>query len=283
MSLVSKSVPKNRRTMGVSLHSFVRRIPMALGPVVGGLLIGLFGLTKGVRIGFGVALCMGLIALFVVHRFMENPSSGEQSEDRTPRVPMKRLFSPALRNLLLSDILIRFAEQIPYAFVVVWVVQDHGISAFRFGILTAVEMVTAMLAYIPVSYMADRYGKKPFVLITFCFFTLFPLMLLVSDSFALFVIAFIIRGLKEFGEPTRKALIMDLADERFKARTFGAYYLVRDVIVSLAALSGAWLWTIGANVNFIVAAGFGLLGTLTFAFFGKDLGAAATPLGEAAN
>jgi len=279
MSLVAKTVPKNRRTMGVSLHSFVRRIPMAIGPVVGGLLIGIFGLTKGVRIGFTVALGMGLIALFVVQRYMEDPVSQGDSGNKNMRVPLKTLFNPALRSLLLSDILIRFAEQIPYAFVVVWVVQDHGISAFRFGILTAVEMVTAMLVYIPVSYMADLYGKKPFVLITFCFFTLFPLMLLVSDSFALFVIAFIIRGLKEFGEPTRKALIMDLADEQFKARTFGTYYLIRDVIVSLAALSGAWLWTIGANVNFLVAAGFGLLGTVTFAWFGKDLGKTATPKG----
>jgi MFS family permease len=36
MSLVSSVLPMNKRTMGVSLHSFVRRIPMALGPIIGG-------------------------------------------------------------------------------------------------------------------------------------------------------------------------------------------------------------------------------------------------------
>ena len=38
MSLMYRVLPQNKRTMGVSMHSLVRRIPMALGPVVGGRL-----------------------------------------------------------------------------------------------------------------------------------------------------------------------------------------------------------------------------------------------------
>jgi len=137
---------------------------------------------------------------------------------------------------------------------------------------------------------------------TFVFFTMFPLVLLVAQSFWVMVIAFVIRGLKEFGEPTRKALIMDLAPEDRKAATFGVYYLIRDIIVSVAAFGGALLWdastakllidTVGVGqsllpffntitspaTNFLVAFGFGLTGTLYFAFFGQDLGHAAAPL-----
>ncbi|MFN2165163.1 MAG: MFS transporter, partial [Anaerolineae bacterium] len=43
MDMVSRVLPKDKRTMGVSMHSLVRRIPMALGPMLGGWLIGLFG------------------------------------------------------------------------------------------------------------------------------------------------------------------------------------------------------------------------------------------------
>lgn len=270
MSLVAKSVPRNRRTMGVSLHSFVRRIPMALGPLVGGLLIGIYGSELGIRVAFVVALFMGSVALVVIQTFMQDPLQASGATPRKEKAKAGDMFKPALRKLLLSDILIRFAEQIPYAFVVVWVVEKQGLSAFQFGLLTTIEMVTALLVYIPVSYMADLYGKKRFVVITFCFFTLFPVFLMISNSFAMFVVAFIIRGLKEFGEPTRKALIMDLAPEEWKAQTFGAYYLIRDGIVSIAALSSAWLWMIGPKVNFLVATGFGILGTLVFAMFGTD-------------
>ena len=43
MGMVSAVLPRNKRTMGVSMHSLVRRIPMALGPILGGLMITLFG------------------------------------------------------------------------------------------------------------------------------------------------------------------------------------------------------------------------------------------------
>jgi hypothetical protein len=68
------------------------------------------------------------------------------------------------------------------------------------------------------------------------------LVLLYSRSFGALIGAFVIRGLKEFGEPTRKALIMSLAPEDRKAASFGTYYLFRDAIVSLAALAGAFFW-----------------------------------------
>jgi len=144
------------------------------------------------------------------------------------------------------------------------------VTAFQFGILTGIEMLVAMLAYIPVAYFADKSTKKPFVVITFVFFTFFPLLLLFCQSFSWLAVAFILRGLKEFGEPTRKALIMDLAPEDCKAAMFGLYYLMRDVVVSLAAFGGAFLWLIGPSANFLAAFSFGIAGTLSFALWGRD-------------
>jgi MFS family permease len=132
-------------------------------------------------------------------------------------------------------------------------------------------MATAVLVYIPVAYLADKTEKKPFVLMTFVFFTLFPLLLLYSRSFEWLVAAFILRGLKEFGEPTRKSLIMDLSPKSCRAGMFGLYYLIRDVFVSLAALGGALLWQISPETNFITAFVFGIIGTCGFALWGQDI------------
>jgi MFS family permease len=269
MGLVSTAVTRDKRVMGVTLHSLVRRIPMALGPILGGLLITRYGTVAGVRVAFSVALLLGGASLFIQWKFI----SDRRESGRAPlrlRESWKG-FTPGLKSLLASDVLIRFAEQIPYAFVVVWIVRERGLTAAQFGLLTAIEMVTALLVYIPVAAMADRYGKKPFVLMTFGFFTAFPLALLFCRSFPAFALAFVLRGLKEFGEPTRKALIMDLAPEGAKASTFGTYYLVRDVIVSGAALSSATLWNIAPAANFLTAFGFGVAGTVLFAFLGKDV------------
>ncbi|OGP84982.1 MAG: MFS transporter [Deltaproteobacteria bacterium RBG_16_58_17] len=269
MTLVSRSLPLGKRTMGVSIHSLVRRIPMAMGPVIGGVLIGLYGEKIGVRLAFVAAFLLGVVSLVLQQAMIEDDHKRGNAEKKPSR--LWRFMSQDLRNLLVSDILIRFAEQIPYAFVVIWCIKINGISAVQFGLLTTVEMITAMLVYIPVAYLADRTTKKPFVLITFLNFTFFPLFLLFSHSFSMMVIAFIIRGLKEFGEPTRKALIMDLAPEDQKAGVFGLYYLIRDVIVSVAAFAGGFLWQLSPAVNLLTATACGVLGTLYFAIRGRDL------------
>lgn len=275
MSLVAKVLPINKRTMGVSMHSLVRRIPMALGPILGGLCITIWGERDGVRLAFVAALILSLVAAVLQQVLIEEEPRDVTADGRVlaPGENILREMSPALKRLLVSDILVRFCEQIPYAFVVVWCMKTIAapVSALEFGILTSIEMATAVAVYVPVAYLADRSSKKPFVLITFIFFTLFPLVLLFCRSFSWLVLAFILRGLKEFGEPTRKALIMDLAPEDRKAAMFGLYYLLRDVMVSLAAFGGAFLWQIGPSVNFLVAFGCGLLGTAGFALWGSDL------------
>ena len=278
MGLVAQVLPKNRRTMGVTMHSLVRRFPMALGPLVGGACIDIWGLVTGIRIAFIGALVMAVVAAIVQQILIKEDASDQEvqaTKSQAEKNPFRLLreMNPKLRNLLISDILIRFCEQIPYAFVVLWCMEviTMPVTGLQFGLLTTVEMATALLIYIPVAYLADRGQKKPFVQMTFVFFTLFPLVLLFCQSFWPLVGAFVLRGLKEFGEPTRKALIMDLAPENRKAGMFGLYYLLRDMVVSVAAFGGAYLWIIGPEVNLWVAFGFGLLGTCWFTWKGRDL------------
>jgi MFS family permease len=176
-------------------------------------------------------------------------------------------FTPALRELLVSDILIRFCERIPFAFVVLWAMDHVGVDAQQYGVLVSIEMITAMLCYIPVAHLADKYGRRPFVLATFVFFTLFPLTLLFTRDFSGLALAFMVRGLKEFGEPARKALIIGEARPELRARTYGAYYLIRDCVVTAGSFIGAWLWHISPRANFTGAAIFGGLGTIWFWWF----------------
>jgi MFS family permease len=176
MSLMFRVLPQNKRTMGVSMHSLVRRVPMALGPILGGVFIGLWGEQNGVRLAFGAALAMAAAALFMQQRLIEddrpnNTSSQGGCAQLPEKNPLKllRLMNPAMKGLLITDILVRFCEQIPYAFVVVWCMKviEHPVTALQFGVLTSIEMATAVLVYVPVAYLADRSTKKPFVAITF--------------------------------------------------------------------------------------------------------------------
>jgi MFS family permease len=239
-----------------------------VGPLVGGWLITRFGWEQGVR--YALLGCIGLsIATTAFQWFIAEPSTATAADPTKYAVGflgVVKSFNPTLRELLVSDILIRFCERLPYAFVILWAMNHGGVTAQQFGILVAIEMITAMVCYIPVAHLADKYGQRPFVLATFVFFTLFPITLLWADGFAWLAFAFVVRGLKEFGEPARKALIIAQAPAELRARTFGAYYLIRDCVVTVGSFVGAWLWSISPQANFIGAAICGLLGTLWFRY-----------------
>ena len=267
MSLITKTLGKNKTVMGISMHSIIRRLPMMAGPLIGGYLIMTYGLVSGIKISFGISIVLSLIGILFINKLTADVNA-EKPEKIHPYKLWKKL-DKTLKNLLVSDILIRFCEQIPYVFVVIWCLNVVKVSAGDFGILTSVEMLTSALIYIPVARFSDRLEKKPFVVITFIFFTVFPFILYFSSTFWLLVFAFFIRGLKEFGDPTRKALILELSVKGAEARCYGLYYTIRDGIVAFAGFLGGALWLYAPELNLFTAGIFGILGTIYFIFFGR--------------
>ena len=270
-SLVGAALEANRHSMGVGVQSVIKRLPIMIAPIFGGMLIDRFGVIAGVRIALIVSIVLSALTILVQRQLRED------SDDEVPiaagTAPQTEQwnfwrslseFNQPMRRLLLSDILIRFCERVPYAWVIIFAMDYIGVSGRQIGLLTAVEMATAMLCIIPAAHYADRYRREPFVVATFVMFTLFPISLLISRSFPALVIAFVIRGLKEFGDTSRKALIIGYSDSDHRGQMVGAYYLVRDSIVSAGAILGACLWKLGPALNFLGAAALGLAGTLFY-------------------
>ncbi len=267
-SLVAAALEANRHSMGIGVQSVIKRLPIMIAPFLGGVLIDRFGVIGGVRIALVISIVLSGATIFVQRCLRDEPKE-ETPGERLNFLQSLREFNSPMRRLLLSDILIRFCERIPYAWVVIFAMDYIGMSAKEIGVLTTVEMLAATLCIIPAAHYADRYGREPFVIVTFIMFTLFPISLLISHafpsySFVLLVVAFVIRGFKEFGDTSRKALIIGYCDPSRCGQMVGAYYLVRDLIVSVGALLGAYLWTMNPNLNLLGAVAFGIAGTIFY-------------------
>jgi MFS family permease len=263
-SLIGATLDPNRHAMGIAMQSVIKRLPIMVAPILGGVLIDRFGIINGVRIGLALSILLSVATIWVQRELREDRAAAIPGTERWNFWRSLRAFDPPLRRLLLSDILIRFCERIPFAWVVIYAMDYVGINAKEVGILTSVEVIVASACIIPASHFADKHGREPFVLATFGFFTLFPVALWLSGSFTLLVVAFAIRGLKEFGDTSRKALIIGYCAPERRGQMIGAYYLVRDLLVSSGAILGAWLWKLGPGANFIGAAIFGVCGTVVY-------------------
>jgi MFS family permease len=274
-SLVGAALEANRHSMGVGVQSVIKRLPIMIAPFFGGMLIDRFGIINGVRIALIISILLSAVTILVQRQLREESNdemrafqaglaSGAPRPERWNFWRSLREFNSPMRRLLLSDILVRFCERVPYAWVVIFAMDYIGVSGRQVGVLIAIEMLAATVCIIPASHYADRHGREPFVIVTFIMFTLFPISLLLSQSFSALVVAFVIRGLKEFGDTSRKALIIGYSDSERRGQMVGTYYLVRDLIVSTGAILGAYLWKLGPSLNFLGAAALGVVGTIFY-------------------
>jgi Arabinose efflux permease len=278
LALVGESLAANRYSMAIGVQSVIRRLPLMISPIFGGILIDRFGVISGVRLGLFISIIFSAVTILVQTLLRDEKPGRNTAVERWGFWRSLLEFNTPIRRLLLSDILVRFCERIPYAWVVIFAMNYIGVSAKEVGVLTMVEVVTASLCIIPMSHLADKSEREPFVLVTFIMFTLFPITLLFSRSLPMLMIAFVIRGLKEFGDTARKGLIVAQVDPERRGQTIGAYYLVRDLVVSIGAILGAYLWSLGPGLNFLGAAAFGTAGTIFYFRSVRRLRAAAPPI-----
>lgn len=260
-SLIGDSLPPNQRAMGFTVQSILKRVPIIIAPMIGGALIVALGTIRGIRTGLLITLLLAAITLLLILQINVQVRAAEGTNIRG----VWRSFHVALKRLLISDVIIRTCEGLTGVLTILYVTNVHGLSAARYGSLIAVQMTTSILVYVPAGKIADRVGRKPFVILTFLSFALFPVVIVAASTFAMLVIAFIIGGLREIGEPARKAMIVDFARDDMRARSVGLYYLIRSLSITPAAALGGILWNVTPQAPFVIAAIIGLLGTIVFA------------------
>lgn len=260
-AVIGDALPRERRAMGFTLQSILKRAPIVIAPLAGGALIASLGVIKGIHTGLVITLVLAALTVLLLLKV----NITIQASRTTGIVAVWRSFHSALKRLLVSDVIIRTCEGMTGVITILYVTNVQHFSVARYGTLVAIQMITSIIVYIPAGKIADRVGRKPFVIVTFLSFALFPLAVIAASSFTILVLAFIVGGLREIGEPARKAMIVDFAQENVRARSVGLYYLVRSLSITPAAAIGGLLWRIAPEVPFVLAGIIGLIGTLVFA------------------
>jgi MHS family alpha-ketoglutarate permease-like MFS transporter len=262
-AVIGDALPRERRALGFTIQSILRRIPIALAPALGGVAITTHGVAGGVRLGLAVTLALAVVTLAVASR-IDIPV---MRDERPMNIHLVwRALPPPLRWLLASDIFVRTCEGLVDVFLVLYAINVIGVGAAAFGVLIGVQAATAILSYLPGARLADRVGRKPFVVATFIAFAAFPVAVVLAYDVVTLSVAFVIGGLREVGEPSRKAMIVDLVRPSLRGRSVGLYYLFRSVAIAPAAVIGGLLWNVAPALPFWMAGAVGLAGVVLFAW-----------------
>ncbi|GAC1463123.1 MAG: hypothetical protein NVSMB9_00200 [Isosphaeraceae bacterium] len=284
LRVVGDTLSLRRRSMAFSLQSIQKRLSSLLAYAISAYFILKFGEQGGVRAGLALSIALVGLSWLVQYRFMHTATVDEVLSLQNPWT-LLRQFDPRLRQLLVSDILARWCEGMSREFLILYcvlhLVTSRGwnlaeSSAFYVSTLLGVMNLTSLLFYLPIGHLASREGaaKKPFIGLSFTFFALFPLALAtLGPAFGMWglVMAFFIGGLREIGEPARKAMITELAPTTFRTQAIGVYWAVRSLSILLAPLIGGLLWLVSPRAMLLSAGSLGIAGA--FLFYLKFAGA----------
>ena len=268
LTVVGDSLPTDRRAMAFSLQSLLRRLSRIIAYGVNAGIVLLTGTEMGMEIAFAISIVVVLASLVVQWRFMKTASRDKGTVIDHP-LKMLRSLDPQLKRLLVADIMSRWAEGTPRELLIIF-----GTSVFMatlsmakedawalYGGMLIVSQVTSALTYLPMGAIASRpgFGKRPYIGWTFFFFASFPAVFALTGWLAsagavpaggiipLLGVAFVFMGMREIGEPARKAMIVDLIPPAQKTQLIGLYWSARSVSVMLAPILGAGVW-VGANL-----------------------------------
>ena len=259
-AVIGDSLPPEKRAMGFSIQSILKRAPIVIAPIIGGIIIARRGIVSGIHLGLIVTLAIAILTALLI-RMIDITT---QPLHAANIFGVWRSFETGLKRLLVSDIFIRTCEGMADVLVILYVTNVLHLSVARFGTLLAILFTTTLVIYLPAAKAADRVGRRPFIIATFCAFALYPLAIVSAHDFTGLVIAFIIGGLREIGEPARKAMIVDFAKPQLRARSVGLYYLLRSLTITPAAAIGGFLWKVSPQTPFVIAGAFGVAGAFIF-------------------
>ncbi len=278
-AMIGDFMPSNRRTSAFSVQSILKRIPIIVSPAVGGYIIASQGIIEGVKVGLGITVVLSILSLvfakLMLGQFMKSSSWKEKISNQNghkdlvvlnsiiPTSPFSRFWiDKDLSKLLIADIFARFGQAVVKAFIVLHVIDVLGPQ--EFGILISIQMTVSVLSYIPAAGIANRIGKKPVAMVSFLCFSLYPALILYSNTLPWLIFAFGVAGFREFGEPARKAILVDLAPAEKRAQSIGLYYTFRSFSVVPGSIIGALLWTTSHQLTGLVASFIAFMGLLFF-------------------
>lgn len=270
---VGATVDPKKQGMAFAIQSIQKRLPKIIGPAVAGFALAAAerrastpeeGRIAGMHLLVALAFGLGLASLAIQLRWMPHR---KMAADGAGALEILRGFPPILRRLLVAEMFTRWCDWLVREFVILYVVLVRGVSLEAVGILIAIQNFTALLTYLPIGRMTQDVGLQPFIGLTFIFFALFPLVLaLVPDNWL--VLAFVVYGLREVGEPARKALITSSMPEPVRARGVGLYWGLRCFVICWSSIVGAVIWFyFGPEMLFYIACALGCVGAAIFYLF----------------
>lgn len=252
-AMISDSLPPERRGMGFSIVMLISAASTTPSPAIAGLLRANLGLIEGMRVAYGVAVALFMVAAFFRLFFLKEtvvnasrpriqeiissyPTALKESIAVWKKVPKSMLY------LFLAFSVAIFGFSATNLYTVIYATRVLLIDEVLWGFIIALVPLTTIVLAIPVGKLVDRIRRKIPILASMLLFGL-SMWIFVNGDLVKVILSLIILGAgnvmlnASFG-----ALQADLTPQEQRGKVSGFMNFANYIVLAAGSLTGGYLY-----------------------------------------
>ena len=175
-SIMMDDIAPDDRIRGFAVFTAINTLPSAFAPTLGGALVGLFGVTPGLRLCYLASGVFGITGVSLRSiRLMETYSGDKTQTAKSLASHLRDSFvegidavrksGPVVKKLLVYVTLAGIGTGLTSPFVSVYVVDYLGIDALSYSLVVDLAGATTVLLLLMVVFLIRRLGPKKSILL----------------------------------------------------------------------------------------------------------------------
>ncbi len=283
-ALIADSLPKENRATGFGAYSMAWYLSIVVSIPLGGYILDKLGVVTGTQWGLLVSIILTVPVVLLRWRYIEETVKvrPEKGQNVGPRLSMAQLKSVPgeIWKLILVAILSSFSFQVFWSYVVVYSVEEIGLSMMQWSYVSTIANFAAACFMIPSGYLSDRVGRKRIIVLSQLGLSLSSLSYAVSSGYPGIVTARVLGSVGEglggnvmgsVGGAVWQALVTGVAPVDSRGSILGLMGTITGLVTTPAPVLGGYLYeTFSPQAPFFLSFVLALIGCLVFLVWVKE-------------
>lgn len=257
---VADTYRRSQRGLIMGILSTVMLGGLALGPISGNLLLGL----TSYQTTFLVCVALVCVALSLVLLLVKETAAEHEEQSRTATMGALRQLTRELALLGMVALLLTVSLALLLPIISLYGAEILRVDKVTMGIMLAVPGGITALVLLPAGHLADRLGRKPFIVVGLALLTVCYAAAPTTINLVVVAAGATLAGIGyALAVPAWNALAMDTIPQQSRGLLLGAVASVQGAGLAMGPVVGGYLWeSLHAYAPFTVGAGLLFVATL---------------------
>lgn len=283
-ALIADSLPQENRATGFGAYSMAWYLSIVVSIPLGGYILDQLGVVTGTQWGLLISVILTLPVVLIRWKYINetvnlNPKSEQKGK---PRFSMAQLrgVPNEIWKLILVAILSSFSFQLFWSYVVVYSVEEIGMSMMQWSYVSTIANFAAACFMIPSGFLSDKVGRKRIIVLSQFVVSLSSLGYAVSSGYSGIAVTRVLGSVGEglggnvmgsVGGPVWQALVTGVTPMESRGSILGLMGMITGLVTTPSPVLGGYLYeTFTPQAPFLLSFVLGLIGCLVVLVWVKE-------------